>query len=62
MTTVGSRNVSHCQQQKSYSELRSPGRSNSTYLFTQLAIIPNNHLPNLEDVCNFFIIDVSDGQ
>ena len=25
------RNVSHCQQQQSYSGLRSPGRSNSTY-------------------------------
>ena len=27
----GCRNVSHCQQQQSYSGLRSPGRSNSTY-------------------------------
>ena len=27
------RNVSHCQQQQSYSELRSPGRSNSTYFW-----------------------------
>ena len=33
MTTTqsGCRNVSHCQQQQSYSGLRSPGRSNSTY-------------------------------
>ena len=28
---TGCRNVSHCQQQQSYSGLRSPGRSNSTY-------------------------------
>ena len=28
---TGCRNVSHCQQQQSYSELRSPGRSNWTY-------------------------------
>ena len=28
---TGCRNVSHCQQQHSYSGLRSPGRSNSTY-------------------------------
>ena len=27
---IGCRNVSHCQQQKSYSGLRSPGQSNST--------------------------------
>ena len=27
---TGCRNVSHCQQQQSYSALRSPGRSNST--------------------------------
>ena len=30
---TGYRNVSHCQQQQSYSGLRSPGRSYSTYLF-----------------------------
>ena len=30
----GCRNVSHCQQQQSYSGLRSPGRSNSTYSLT----------------------------
>ena len=29
---TGCRNVSHCQQQQSYSGLRSPGRSNSTFL------------------------------
>ena len=29
----GCRNVSHCQQQQSYSGLRSPGRSNSTYFW-----------------------------
>ena len=28
---TGCRNVSHCQQQQSYSELCSPGRSNSTF-------------------------------
>ena len=28
---TGCRNVGHCQQQQSYSGLRSPGRSNSTY-------------------------------
>ena len=28
---TGCQNVSHCQQQQSYSGLRSPGRSNSTY-------------------------------
>ena len=28
---TGCRNVSHCQQQQSYSGLRSPGRSNSAY-------------------------------
>ena len=28
---TGCRNVSHCQQQQSYSGLRSPGRSNSTF-------------------------------
>ena len=31
---TGCRNVSHCRQQQSYSGLRSPGRSNSTYLYT----------------------------
>ena len=30
---TGCRNVSHCQQQHSYSGLRSPGRSNSTYFW-----------------------------
>ena len=30
---TGCRNVSHCQQQQSYSGLRSPGRSNSTYFW-----------------------------
>ena len=30
---TGFRNVSHCQQQQSYSGLRSPGRSYSTYLW-----------------------------
>ena len=29
---TGCRNVSHCQQQQSYSGLRSPGRSYLTYL------------------------------
>ena len=28
---TGCRNISHCQQQQSYSGLRSPGRSNSTF-------------------------------
>ena len=31
---TGCRNVSHCQQQQSYSGLRSPGWSNSTYFWT----------------------------
>ena len=31
---TGCRNVSHCQQQQSYSGLRSPGRSNSTYFWS----------------------------
>ena len=30
---TGCRNVSHCQQQQSYSALRLPGRSNSTYFW-----------------------------
>ena len=30
---TGCRNVSHCQQQQSYSGLRSPGRSNSTFWY-----------------------------
>ena len=30
---TGRRNVSHCQRQQSYSGLRSPGRSNSTYFW-----------------------------
>ena len=30
---TGCRNVSHCQQQQSYSGLRSPERSNSTYFW-----------------------------
>ena len=30
---TGCQNVSHCQQQQSYSGLRSPGRSNSTYFW-----------------------------
>ena len=30
---TGCRNVSQCQQQQSYSGLRSPGRSNSTYFW-----------------------------
>ena len=30
---TGCRNVSHCQQQQSYSGLPSPGRSNSTYFW-----------------------------
>jgi len=30
---TGCRNVSHCEQQQSYSGLRSPGRSNSTYFW-----------------------------
>ena len=30
---TGCRNVSHCQQQQSYSGLRSPGQSNSTYFW-----------------------------
>ena len=30
---TGCRNVSHCQQKQSYSGLRSPGRSNSTYFY-----------------------------
>ena len=30
---TGCRNVSHCQQQQSYSGLRSPRQSNSTYLW-----------------------------
>ena len=30
---TGCRNVSHCQQQQSYLGLRSPGRSNSTYIW-----------------------------
>ena len=29
---AGCRNVSHCQQQQSYSGLRPPGRSYTTYL------------------------------
>ena len=31
--TIGCRNVSHCEQQQSYSGLRSPRRSNSTFKF-----------------------------
>ena len=30
---TGCRNVTHCQQQQSYSGLRSPGRSNSTFFW-----------------------------
>ena len=30
---TGCRNVSHCQQQQSYSGLRSPGQSNSTFFW-----------------------------
>ena len=30
---TGCRNVSHCQQQQSYSGLHSPGRTNSTYFW-----------------------------
>ena len=33
---TGCRNVIHCQQQQSYSGLRSPGRSKSTYFFQVL--------------------------
>ena len=35
---TGCRNVSHCQRQQSYSGLRSPGQSTSTYLKTILAL------------------------
>ena len=33
---TGCRNISHCQQQQSYSGLRSPRRSNSTYFWIVL--------------------------
>ena len=36
---AGCRNVSHCQQQQSYSGLRSPGQSNSTYFWSWFVII-----------------------
>ena len=36
---TGCRNVSHCQQQQSYSGLRSPGRSNSTYYLKIIMIM-----------------------
>ena len=33
---TGCRNVSHCQQQQSYSKLRSPRRSSSTFLWNDI--------------------------
>ena len=39
---TGCRNVSHCKQQQSYSGLRSPVRSNSTYLMSTVTIRVTN--------------------
>ena len=44
---TGCRNVSHCQQQQSYSGLRSPGWSNSTYFWND-SWIQTFHSHNLE--------------
>ena len=40
---TGCRNVSHCQQQQSYSGVRLPGRSNSTYFYCNLLISWTRH-------------------
>ena len=47
---TGFRNVSHCQQQQSYSGLRSPGRSYSTYLwdFILIDVYGINHIRTAE--------------
>ena len=49
---TGCRNVSHCQQQQSYSQLRSPGRSNSNYFccinvmhFAQSTVLGYHSIP-----------------
>ena len=59
---TGCRNVSHCQRQQSYSGLRSPGQSNSTYSWVQtfhtiyVTVNFHKHVPSLclqGAICDF---------
>ena len=47
---TGCRNISHCQQQQSYSGLHSPGRSNSTYFWCFFFVVA---MKFLVDFCRF---------
>ena len=48
---TGCRNGSHCQQQQSYSGLRSPGRSYSTYLWN------DSRVQNFQNVISYYLIN-----
>ena len=50
---TGCWNVSHCQQQQSYSGLHSPGRSNSNYFWND-SWVQTFH--NIESTCEFHAI------
>ena len=52
---TGCRNISHCQQQQSYSGLRSPGRSNSTY-FCKILILGSKDLNTPRSFFFFFFL------
>ena len=54
---TGCRNISHCQQQQSYSGLRSPGRSNSTY-FCKILILGSKDLNTPRSYFFFFLATV----
>ena len=56
---TGCWNVSHCQQQQSCSELRSPGRSNSTYLWNDSWVQTCHSYTLLCQIKNIFSIQHS---
>ena len=50
---TGCRNVSHCQQQQSYSGLRSPGRSKSTYFWVPIIVYKHKTNHKGHNFCAF---------
>ena len=54
---TGCQNVTHCQQQQSYSGLRSLGRSNSTYIYSFISLLLFNKNNTWRPTC--FIIQTT---
>ena len=56
---TGCRNVNHCQQQQSYSGLRSPGRSNSTYFLNDSWVQTFHIIIIVSTISNNFVFMVT---